>query len=350
MKSSPGLCQFRNYGTTNADVFRYTPETGIDPVRSLEVKTVVKYRLEQLIATKVLSDDIKVFVKPEPHKTSKLEEGRYRLISAVSLIDTLVDRVLFGWLQRKALLTVGKTPCFCGWSPIRGGWRYLRDRFLNYKVYCLDKSSWDWTVQEYLIKLWYNFIIHLAMDHRPWWRQAVKSRFTALFRDAVFQFSDGTRVAQGAPGIMKSGCFLTLLLNSVGQSFVHYLVMLRLGESPLLYQPITMGDDTVQKFFEFMEAYLKELTKLGVKVKYTKERRWVEFCGFTITNDSCTPSYWEKHLFNLCHGELAEKLASYQIMYANEPRMAHFLHTIASRFIPELGLSSVEAKQIMNAC
>lgn len=348
MKSSPGLCQFQNYGTTNGEVLGYTPEAGIDPDRKYMVKEVVYHRLKQLTQGIIVADDIKVFVKPEPHKTLKLQEGRLRLISAVSLVDTLVDRILFGWLQRKALQTVGKTPCLCGWSPVRGGWRYLRDRFLNTQVLCLDKSAWDWTVQEYLVNLWFQFIKNLALDHQEWWVIAMNNRFTALFDQAVFQFSDGTRIAQKYPGIMKSGCFLTLILNSVGQSMIHYLSMLRLSLNPLMSQPLTMGDDTVQKPVECLEVYLAQMAQLGVKVKYTKLRKWVEFCGFTIANNTCTPSYWEKHLFSLAHGNLEDKILGYQVMYANEPVMAKFLSWVVAREMPELGLSRVEARRIMN--
>lgn len=153
-----------------------------------ELRALVWQRM-QMLKEIPISDNIRVFVKPEPHKQQKLEEGRYRLISAVSLIDTMVDRVLFGWLAKAALSTVGKTPCAVGWSPVKGGWRSVKHRFK--RTICLDKSAWDWTVQAWLIEAYHRFVNELALQAPAWWRECVHRRFTLLFRAAVFQFRDG---------------------------------------------------------------------------------------------------------------------------------------------------------------
>lgn len=347
MKSTPGCCQLRTLGPRNADIFCYK-DGEMDPDRVALVKELVWTRLNALLDGANVSDNISVFVKPEPHKFGKIKEGRLRLISAVSLIDTLVDRVLFGWLQRKALTVVGETPCLCGWTPLLGGWRYLSQEFRNTPVMCLDKSSWDWTVQAYMVEMWKLFIKSMAVGHHSWWSYAVDKRFEQLFDKAVFEFSDGTTVDQGGVGIMKSGCFLTLLLNSVSQSILHYLAYIRMGENPMKDQPRCVGDDTVQRSVESLERYVDEMSSLGAKVKGFKVQNWVEFCGFAITGDSCFPAYWQKHLFKLQFGELKDSLASYQMIYANEPLMFEFLQRVALEVDPKLALSSFEAKQIMN--
>lgn len=351
MDSSPGLCQFSVLGSTNADVFRYN-EGKCDPDRVAMVKMAVWVRMQKLLDQSVTewkeSDDINVFVKPEPHKMKKMEEGRFRLISAVSLIDTMIDRILFGWLQRRALMVVGETPCLCGWSPMHGGWRYIYERYRGKATLCLDKSSWDWTVQPYLVSLWYEFVSELAVGASDWWRSLALARFDALFRSATFQFKDGTRVAQNSPGIMKSGCFLTLILNSVGQSMVHYLAMIRLGLNPLYRQPVCVGDDTVQVSFDGLEQYIREVDKTGAKVKGFKVRNWVEFCGFAFAAGTCTPAYWDKHLFKLQYADLRDCLVSYQMIYVNEPVMFGLLRELAAQVDPELVMSRPEAALVFN--
>lgn len=346
MDSSPGLCQFSVYGTTNGDVFRYIDGV-CDPDRVLEVKTAVWLRMQQLY-NELVFDDINVFIKPEPHTDKKMLEGRFRLISAVSLVDTMIDRVLFGWLSRKALATVGRTPCLGGWTPMHGGWLYVYNRFAGQPVLCLDKSSWDWTVQPYMVDLWLEFVQGLAINAGEWWKTLVAQRFKALFDKPMFRFKDGTRVQQQVPGIMKSGCFLTLILNSVGQSMVHYLTMIRLGRNPLYKQPVCVGDDTVQASFDGLEEYVEEMGRTGAKVKGFKVRHWVEFVGFAFARDTCIPAYWRKHLFSLQYGELVDKLTSYQILYANEPVMFGFLNQIAAQLTPELVMTRLEASSIFN--
>lgn len=351
MDSSPGLCQFSHLGSTNADVFLYD-KTNDQPKPDLErvqmVKLAVRARLDDLLSGNKVADPINVFVKPEPHKIAKLAEKRFRLISAISLVDTLVDRVLYGWLQRKALTVVGKTPCLTGWSPMRGGWRYVYERFRGKPVACLDKSAWDWTVQEYMVELWREFIKEMCVDAPRWWGAAVDARFEMLFDKALFEFKDGTQIEQGTVGIMKSGCLLTLLMNSVGQSMLHYLAMARLGLNPKLYQPITVGDDTTQESFEELSQYVDEIEKLGAKVKGFKVRNWVEFIGFAFAKESCFPAYWQKHLFKLQYESIADKIQSYQILYANEPVMFQLCHDLAVEVQPELAVTQRYAKRIFN--
>lgn len=350
MKSSPGLCSFRNLGPTNADIFK-SVDGVLDPERVQLVKATVRCRLDKLISGQREADNINVFVKNEAHKQQKLIDGRVRLISAVSLTDTLIDRILFGWLQRRALQVVGKTPCMVGWTPLRGGWRYIYHAYRGESVVCLDKSSWDWTVQEYMVRLWLDFVRELAVGAAPWWHEAVIARFSLLFDEAVFQFKDGTVVEQGSPGIMKSGCFLTLLLNSVSQSFLHYLAMDRMGYKLAYRQPRSIGDDTVQRAFEDsddLERYVKTLEHLGAFVKGFKVQNWVEFCGFAFANETCFPVYWKKHLFNLLHGVLADKIESYQLIYANDEEMFAFLQSVALKLDPELAMPRRVAKEVMN--
>lgn len=347
MSSSPGLCQFSVFGTTNGDVFNYENEK-CDPERVEMVKLAVMSRMQMMMQGTVTYDDINVFIKPEPHKVAKIREGRWRLISAVSLIDTMIDRILLGWLTRQALNTVGRTPCLAGWSPMRGGWRYMWHRFGNKPVVCLDKSSWDWTVQPYLVDLWLEFLLELPIGATVEWKHLLRCRFEALFRSPVFQFKDGTRVTQGVCGIMKSGCYLTLLLNSVGQSMAHYLAMIRCSLSPYLCQPVCIGDDTVQEEVPDLEAYVRALQSVGAKIKGAKVRNWVEFAGFAFAKDTCVPAYWRKHLFSLQYGDLALKLESYQYLYANEPVMFRLISDLAAQSHPELAMTLSESRAVFN--
>lgn len=309
---------------------------------------IVRRRFDDLLSGRVVSDPLNVFVKNEPHTNAKLSEGRVRLISGVSLVDTLVDRVLFSWLSQAALRH--ETPCMVGWAPVFGGWRYLMQKFSQGKpVLCLDKSSWDWTVQGYMVNLWVGFISDLMYDAPPWFKGIMLNRFRALFRDVTYQFKDGSTARQCGVGIMKSGCYLTLLLNSVSQTLLHMLAFTRMGLVPTEQQPIAIGDDTVQETPQLLGRYIAEIEGLGAKVKGVKLRAFVEFAGFCMNKQTAIPSYWEKHLFKLQFGEhWKECLYDYQFMYANEPDMFRFLQSIAMDMCPEYYVTEREAKIRLN--
>lgn len=289
--------------------------TRLDVLEALE--RAVMDRLQDLSKGKIVSDPIKLFVKQEPHKVSKIREGRLRLISAISLVDQVVDRVLFGRLQQRALETVGRTPCMVGWSPASaGGYRTMRAR-LRGEVLCADKSAWDWTVVGWQTDLLLELILALAETDDAGWRTAVRTRFRALFENALFQFSDGQQVEQQCKGIMKSGWFLTILANSVWQVALHFAVQRERGLSPWDHVPYAMGDDTVQEVPDQLEDYLARLGHYCVlKPKVVQD---IEFCGFEMAENWVRPCYQSKHRFILRHldeATAAETLESYQYLYA----------------------------------
>lgn len=349
MRSTPGYCMLSHLGTTNGQIFKWDG-LRMDPERVNLVRDHVKLRFDALKRGQPICDDLKVFVKQEPHKIKKLEEGRIRLISAVSLVDSLIDRILFAWMLRRQLDTVGQTPCLVGWSPIRGGWRKIQAIYANSPVNCLDKRAWDWTVKPYLVDMWIEFLTQLPVNPPEWWVEMVKLRMALLFDAPWFRFEDGTRVQQGVRGIMKSGCFLTILLNSLSQSMLHYVANKRCGKDPLYKQPQTMGDDTVQGAIEYLDEYVEKFKELGVNIKEAKVQHWVEFSGFCFDGQTCYPAYWQKHLFNIAHSpRLEEALPSYQILYVNEPVMYKFITRLSREIGPQSSITKLEALDVMNS-
>lgn len=305
-------------------------------------KSLVQARWNELHDA-VRSDPIKVFVKQEPHKLSKLREGRFRLISAVSVVDTMVDRILFQHWHDQILNRVGEAPALYGWTPIGGGYRLLQRKFAGKRTLCLDKSSWDWTVDEKMIALWLQFTLDMAVNAPSWWRHLVQQRFRALYRDALFRFSDGVMVRQPGWGVQKSGCYLTLLLNSVGQSFCHYMAAIELGLPPYYCEPIIIGDDTIQENFPEASEYAACINRMGYKVKEFNVLDYIEFAGHIIKDGICWPSYWQKHCYAL--QRLDDQVApaaldSYQRLYAFEPLLLAVIHDNLGSYAPDRVISA----------
>lgn len=316
-KSSTGLSSLARYGATIGEALIQDIVTGeYDPNRVRILKEMTFQRL----AEPQSPDPILVFVKPEPHTKRKILEERYRIISAVGLVDTMADRIMFGWLQRKAVSTVGSTPVMVGWSPYGGGYRHLTLRFSGRKCLCADRSSWDWTVQGWLLKAIRDLILNLAVGAPESWKTWLHLRWEALFRDAVFGFRSGERVRQPGWGVMKSGCYLTILLNSFGQIVMHAMACRKLGFNPQWSLFFCMGDDTAQAEVPDVERYFEALALMGAVIKESRCEREIEFCGHRMEGLRVVPAYKAKHIFKLrrCTLEvLPLMLQAYQFAYAD---------------------------------
>lgn len=287
------------------------------------VKDVVKLRFQNLLKGEDDADAIHCFVKNEPHKLGKIEEGRLRLISGVSMIDGIVDKMLFGEFFDAALMAVGKTPVLMGWSPIMGdGAKMLLGQFPD-GVVSVDKSAWDWTVPGWMVDAWMEFILEMYHGYPEWFLSLIRLRFRLLFEEAVFRIGNDVR-KQEVKGIMKSGCFLTYLLNSLGQIILHYLVCDMMGIDPEDCMPWCAGDDTVQNASFDFNAYAEFVRILGFKPKIQPLARHIEFIGFLMDSERVVPAYWRKHLFlmkYLDEAHASESLDAYQLLYRNEPVM-----------------------------
>lgn len=309
------------------------------------MKETVRARYDQLLRGELYADPLNVFVKIEPHKLKKDQDGAYRLISGVSLVDTMVDRIIFGDLAERVLQTSTQTPSYIGWSPIRGGWRNIIGKFGSKPVVCLDKSSWDWTVVEWMVDAFTQFVLGIAVNPPRWWKEMVRSRMILLYRDAVFRFQDGTELRQGEWGIQKSGSFLTIIFNTVLQYILHVLA----DPEALDALMALLGDDSVQIKPEDLEDYIKRLEALGPIVKGCKTQHWVEFAGFAFTGLTCVPAYWKKHLFSLRYAENpVETLQSYQLIYAHDPVMFEYLTNELVRYGPQHCVPRQWCLEIMN--
>lgn len=334
--STVGHCVLRRFGPTVKTALRGASDGVIhsyDPDRVAIFREAVWMRL----CSPEDADPIRCFIKREPHKRKKIEEGRYRLISAVSLVDTMTDRLMFGWLARAVLEGVGDTPCMVGWSPVGGGARVLSMYFAGLKTRSLDMSGWDWTVPGWMLRALKEVLKILAVAHNPGWSEWVDKRWQALFRDAIFVFGNGMMVQQPGWGLMKSGCFLTIILNSLAQILLHEMAVISLSLEHLNY--VVLGDDkTIQAFRRFAE-YQEFIRGLGFKLKDSEEREVVEFAGFVCTERTSVPEYREKHVYAVLHGEeetMDERLSMYSLLYVHEPVMYGWVSGVLAERNPTL--------------
>lgn len=307
MTSSPGWPYLLRY-TNNRALFGYEEASGCAVDRVEMIWRLVQKRL----AGEQEADHIRLFVKPEPHKVRKLQEGRYRLISSVSVVDQIVDHMLFGPSNRALLDSWPTIPSKPGWSHFGGGWRFIPAQ----TWIASDKSSWDWTVPMWALDLCLSLRAMLCKSEsqRRHWISFAERRYRQLFVNPTFITSQGVVLRQLVPGIMKSGCVNTIADNSMMQYFLHCRVSLSLS---IPVEPImVMGDDVLQAPMQKRKEYFEMLGQF-CKLKEVSDVN--EFAGFRFYRyGRIEPCHKGKHAFNLLHMDPAfeEDVArSYQLLY-----------------------------------
>lgn len=328
--SSPGWPWKRHY-PTNRDLFLFDG-INLAEERVKMVEEAVKTRWAQLMHGPV-ADPIHLFVKQEPHKAAKAEKQSWRLISGVGLTDSLVDRLLYGkWLD-SMIVDWSDIPSKAGWAPQLGGFRWLAKNFRsrNKEPVSIDKSAWDWTVNEWHVLVMRRLIPRMIFGISADWYTVFEHRFDALYGigNPIFKPSCGCEFVQLVPGIQKSGCLGTIAFNSIWQVAIH----LAAGgsEDDVIF---SLGDDTVQDRPKRLESYVENLGKLGAIVKEIDEGWPIKFGGHEIDEVKSIPAYKGKHMFALLHLDEdfgPETLESYRHLYALDEEMSGFLERLALR-------------------
>lgn len=274
-------------------------------------------KLDALYEGTYVPDDIRVFIKDEPHKLKKCREGAWRLIMNPSLEDQMVDRILMTtWADHEHHFKVpGKT----GWSPLPNGYRYFEGCFPEGKpVLATDCSSFDWTFPEWIPPLLLELRKLCMHSSDSVYELMLERRWDAVLRDAVIRLPDGRRFRQSRYGVMKSGWFRTIAENSSAQLAINALAWVRSHDVP--FPPMwSMGDDVIIAWDDDYDVneFETALATTGIIVKQSSRER--EFAGFRFGGGKVTPLYPSKHRFLLahCNPELAEDVATaYTVLYA----------------------------------
>lgn len=319
MTSSPGYPYQLAY-TTNGDYLGYRGDGTFDEniLRQIYLGVCEKIRTRE-------SDPIKLFVKPEPHKDSKCEKKAWRLISSVSVLDQIIDHMLFDPMNILMIDEYVNIVPQIGWAPFYQGWANM-----PLTGVAMDKSGWDWSVRPWLIEevLWLRGA--LCKNITQQWTELAAWRYSELFGAPVFVTSSGHFLRQKQPGVMKSGCVNTIADNSIMQDILNKVVEMETGLSSSWMR--TMGDDTLQSDPGDIGSYVQSLKRYCI-VKEIKNR--VEFAGFDFEVEYVEPIYHSKHCWNLLHTRpdvVQEMATSYALLYHRSRRAR-----LIKRIVRELG-------------
>lgn len=288
-------------------------------------------------------DPVRLFIKNEPHKRSKLLEGRLRLISNVSLIDEVIDRLLFepqncieidNWLTCPSKPGIGFTD-----EMIADLHETVVAAHKSSKVFEGDLSAWDWTVQGWELEAEARMRIYtMGLPDSDDLAKLIRARITCVSH-SVFVLSNGLLYSQDAPGIMLSGWYCTGSSNSrIGK-----LLSTLAGST----WSVHMGDDFLAHGSpEFENIY----RSFGHKLKVFKpiDLHSYEFCSM-IYPKGIPVNIWKTFVRLLSHSPVMS-LDSRRSLFdqwcfemRNSPHMSYMKELILkSRFLEDGGSAIVD--------
>lgn len=256
-----------------------------------------------------LVDPIKGFVKNEPHTYVKVVDGKLRIISSVSLVDQIIERLLGGDQNNAEIATWQSCPSAPGMGLHDEGTKPIaatcRNFLQEYLVAITDIGGWDWSV-----KMWELMMDAIARSRLA--GVADSSEFAHLLRcnawcvgNSVFVLSNGEMWAQVNSGVQLSGRYFTSSTNSRMRLMASMVARVWAGLDPLfnlngrkVVGGKAMGDDCFEIWFRNMEKYLAEM---GHKVKFVEVIDSVaklRFCSHKFNEDgTASPEDATKTLF-----------------------------------------------------
>nr|QOY46986.1 RNA-dependent RNA polymerase [Turnip yellows virus] len=249
-----------------------------------------------------LCDPIRLFVKGEPHKQAKLDEGRYRLIMSVSLVDQLVARVLFQNQNKREIALWRAVPSKPGFGLstdeqvldfvnclARQVGTTTHEVITNWKDYLTptDCSGFDWSVADWMLHDDMIVRNRLTIDLNPV-TERLRSCWLRCVSNSVLCLSDGTLLAQTHPGVQKSGSYNT----SSSNSRIRVMAAFHTGAA----WAMAMGDDALESNPADLAAY----KRLGFKVEVSGQ---LEFCSHIFrAPDLALPVNENKMIYKLIYG------------------------------------------------
>lgn len=268
----------------------------------------------------------RVFIKDEPHKISKIEAGKYRLIVASSLPMQMVWKMCLEE-QNDELNKPYRTPSAHGLAFCYGGWRRFMAACSTRGIkYSRDISAWDVNAPGWVFDVTKEVRKRLFRVVDNTWLRTMDMLYEDAFADSKLMFSAGVVVQQQFRGFMKSGLLVTISDNSLAMVAMHTLACLRSGMR--IGAIMATGDDVVQSLVS--DDYLQRLEESGCRVKEVLHK--LEFMGTDFTSGKPEPLYFSKHVVTLPlkREVLEQTLDAYARLYVHSDKY-RFWQAVAAR-------------------
>lgn len=212
-----------------------------------------------------ICDVVKVFIKKEPHDIVKVQQGRFRIIASVSLVDQIVTRLLCAKQNKAEIKNWRSCPSAPGMGLNDAGLTDIWDHAMmlaeSGTICETDVSGWDWSVQQWELDLDAEIRCLLAGKDLDSFFGFFLRVHSYIVGHSVFAMPDGELLAQTIPGGQLSGDYNTSSSNSRMRIFASLAARYKHGirESWHALGIKAMGDDSYERWFSGLEEGLKSI-------------------------------------------------------------------------------------------
>lgn len=237
------------------------------------------------------------FLKDEPHPPRKSDVGAWRSVMCVSLVDQVVERMIYARLIAALKSEFPNSDALLGMSFTDEATQTFFDKVrkdMGTDFVTTDVSGWERTLGAEYVYEAAESCIRSAEDPTPFWDNAVRNHTYGLVRPVFIVPKGGTytlltRVKEGG---MLSGSYVTSLFNT--------LARLDASRQAGSIRAKAAGDDAAEKFppgYDFVEAYRLLGFKIRLSDYHTADD--FEFCAHRYRKglaDKCPLTSWLKLL------------------------------------------------------
>lgn len=268
------------------------------------------------------ADPVRIFIKNEPHKLSKLAIDNLRIIGSMTIVDEIVARILFGRQNTTDIthwMDIPSKPGI-GLSSDQQMHDFVKKSNLERKWKYSDQTEFDWRHKPWIFEYELQIRERLCKPP-PLWSRIARNHYYCIM-NKLFVTSDGSIYQQKIPGVMPSGWYNTSSTNS--------RIRFLLAKIIKALDAQTMGDDCMEETEMLAEEAQRAYAELGYILKNFETEP--EFCSHILSNEypyaTPTDSSFFKSLFRLLSNKSAhdfvERIDQFYYEYRHSPHLSRF--------------------------
>jgi hypothetical protein len=342
-------------------------------------KQVLEKFGEKGFATHVLDQwdelevQLKLFLKGEPTKRSKLVKDMPRVIAGFPLHVTVKHAAIFRPLMQALTAHWKQTPVKFSFAPGNPGHIEHLASVLDGKVWESDKSTWDYNFLMWIATCCRDVTKMLALKPPSWSEEQyqqylsdIDGAFKQVFETTAYRTSDGHLYKPTHPGIMKSGWFMTIAQNSIAQLVVHVMTCIRLGYSDdeIAQLAIVVGGDDVNQepVPAGVDAYVAAASDLGIPMEIQQRESLFHSEYFssdlrgTREKPEFYPKRWTKHIEHIkvikrehLGGALISHMRNYRHDVKKFDVLSRMYHALSEKFPNSFPINQLVSRQLLIA-
>jgi hypothetical protein len=305
LTSSPGF-PYRQFYTTNKQVI----DNELDSIIKLAVARVCLMRTRDLsgFTTEALvlmgaRDPLSPIIKNEPHKSSKVITGKYRVVQCLSIVDQIVERVIFGQFPGTCINSYPNLNMLAGIGftdkmnqELGEVYTAMCDKHPKYTPVTTDVITWDSRVSVPMVGGFVDTVFKSCSNPSAFLRQSLDNWCHVSVKTAYIVPS-GVVFVKNVDGQTISGSTETTELNCVAR-----------GLAAMAVKSIdhrNNGDDCIEMTLLDKTAIIAAYAKIGIPVREVEVqgRESFTFCShnYRLQNGRWTATLesWPKAAYKL---------------------------------------------------